>query len=148
MAEAVWIRLEREGGMKLYVVEEEYLVDRIRAVARELYKESRLNGDRQRDLAQQLDSVLEAVVEVDDTDFAAFGQKKEQERNGMCRDCKHWSNSVCRKIETDEGSRDIGMEDAVIAWEALDDSGLMITLKTGPMFSCFYFEGRKEKDNV
>jgi len=44
---------------------EERAIDRLRKVARRLYKEDRLTGDQMRDLAQTIDSALSDAFKVE-----------------------------------------------------------------------------------
>jgi hypothetical protein len=55
---------------------------------------------------------------------------------GNCKNCKHWDDGACRG----DSESDIPPEDgfAVVA-HVLDDSGLWVEFRTGPMFGCLKF---------
>lgn len=58
-----------------------------------------------------------------------------------CKDCRHWSNNICHRVEQwgDSGSGGgvpVAGMDAKVGVYAHDDSGLFATLYTGPDFGC------------
>jgi len=55
--------------MTLYVIEEKYIVERIKEVMLELYKENKLDGNKQRDMAQKLETVLNKIVEINKSEI-------------------------------------------------------------------------------
>lgn len=66
-----------------------------------------------------------------------------------CKDCKHWGHpkkkyrsslgNNCNKIEFEEAC--VPPKNGIIYYlDALDDTGLLFTLKTGPEFGCVNFE--------
>lgn len=59
------MNIGRYREIKVYIIEEKYLIDKIYMVMKQLYKEQTLSGDKQRDIAQELESVLNAIITID-----------------------------------------------------------------------------------
>ena len=70
---------------------------------------------------------------------------------GNCKDCKFWEEhqdgrkewNTCEAADWVEYGDVIGESDIAIYATALDDTGLMTGLKTGPMFGCVKFQPSK-----
>lgn len=69
---------------------------------------------------------------------------------GNCKDCKFWESHfdgrkewhTCEAADWVDREDKIGEEGFALYAEALDDSGLMAGLKTGPLFGCIKFQPR------
>lgn len=58
-----------------------------------------------------------------------------------CKNCKHWqSDQECAALDNDIKPPTNGLSVEV---NVLDDSGLYVTIKTGPDFGCTLFEPSK-----
>lgn len=65
---------------------------------------------------------------------------------GFCKDCKYWSvwsEGSCDKAGDDYADKDAFVE---IDYDALDDTGLSLYLKTGPEFGCVLFKKKEAKN--
>jgi len=61
-----------------------------------------------------------------------------------CKDCKFWNkhNTECNKIDWLETSKPLTGNDFALDADFLDDQGLQLHLKTGPLFGCIQFVKR------
>lgn len=67
---------------------------------------------------------------------------------GYCQNCKWWGRDEeqeCSKVGEACKTEQVGPDGFAIYAGALDDSGLVVQLRTGPFFGCQKFEQKKGK---
>jgi hypothetical protein len=67
---------------------------------------------------------------------------------GNCKNCYNWENhgtdfNTCGYVGDTDYKKKIDDSEFALFAESYDDTGLMVMLRTGPMFGCIHFKDKE-----